>query len=506
MDPLTRILKNVYAHRVLAIEKYATEYESIQRNTLTRLLKQAASTEWGRRYGFATIRDYADYARTVPICRYEDIRDDMVRIMNGARDVIWPGQIENIALSSGTTSDRSKFVPVSTQSLRHSHIQGGFDVFATYVDSNPDSRVTLGYQMSLSGKFRTEYKTPYVRAGEVSAIMTASIPPFVRNMMRFIPPQRLALIDDYHEKFDTIACYVAKRPLATIIGLPSWILTVLNLVVEHTGKENLSEVWPSMELFVHGGVGFAPYKPVFERLFPHGLHYRETYNASEGFFGIQTDANDPAMMLMLDYDNFFEFIPLSVYGTPQEYAIPLWETQVGVDYALVLTTASGLWRYDLSDVVHFTSRAPYKILISGRTTQTLESCGETLSVAQAERALHTACQRTGCTVKEYTVSPLFAEDGRGRHQWLIEFVGRQPDAVDFASTLDGALQEQCELYHSKRSYDSPLMMPTVTLARYGLFDAWMKARGKYGGQNKVPRLSMDRKHIDQLLAMNAPLQ
>ena len=505
MDPLTRILKNVYAHRVLAIEKYATEYESIQRNTLARLLKQAASTEWGRRYGFASIRDYAEYARTVPICRYEDIRDDMVRIMNGARDVIWPGQIGNIALSSGTTSDRSKFVPVSSQGLRRSHLQGGFDVFATYVAAHPDARLALGYQMSLSGKFRTEYKTPYARAGEVSAIMAASIPSFVRNLLRFIPPQRLALIDDYHEKFDAIARYVAGRNLSTIIGLPSWILTVLNKVVELTGKDNLSEVWPSLELFVHGGVGFAPYKPVFDRLFPHGLHYRETYNASEGFFGVQTDGNDPAMMLMLDYDNFFEFIPLSVYGTPQEYAIPLWETEPCVDYALVLTTASGLWRYDLSDVVRFTRKAPYKILISGRTKQTLESCGETLSMAQAERALHTACQQTGCTVKEYTVSPLFAADGRVRHQWLIEFVGPQPDAVSFASTLDGVLQEQCELYHSKRSYDSPLMMPTVALARPGLFDEWMEARGKYGGQHKVPRLSMDRKHIDQLLTMNVGL-
>ena len=503
MDLATKAVKAYFSFRVRAIERYSTDFEAVQRSCLENLLKTASATEWGRRYGFSTLKDYSEYARTVPLVRYEAIRDDMIRIMNGERDILWPGQIPYIALSSGTTSDRCKFIPVSRRSLRKCHLQGGRDVTATYLAQTGDSYVSKGWQLALSGKFRPEWNNRYILAGDVSAIMQAQIPPVFRRMLHFAPPVEMANMEDYHQKFDAIAHYVLDKNVTSVSGAPSWLLTVLNRVLELSGKENLSEVWPGMELVTHGGMGFGPYRPLFQRLFPHGVHYKETFNASEGFFGVQTDEKDPSMMLMLDYDIFFEFIPMSVYGTPEEYAIPLWEVEPGVDYSLVLTTASGLWRYDICDIIRFTRKAPYKFVITGRTRQTLESCGESMSVAQAERALTAACLETGSVVSEFTVAPLFLPDGRVRHQWLIEFRREGVPAEAFGKVLDRILQEQSEHYHSKRSDDHPLMHLEVLEARKGLFHAWLDAQGKFGGQHKVPRLSVERKYLESLLEMNA---
>lgn len=501
MDPISGITKWLLHNRVRAIGRYNKEYEKIQRNTLERLLKKAARTEWGRRYGFAGLESYEQFAAAVPITRYDNYRDDMVRIMNGARDVIWPGQIPYVALSSGTTSDKSKFLPVTRECLRLSHLRGGRDVTASYLANNPDARVATGCSLALSGSLSDEFTTKYVKAGTISSIMGANIPPFFRRLLRFLPPKEINDIRDAHEKFDAVARYAMTKNVTSIGGAPSWMLAVINRMLEFSGKKYLDEIWPNLELFALGGMGFEPYRPIYEQLIRSPrMHYVLTYNASEGFFGVQTDPSEQSLTLMLDYGNFFEFIPMSVYGTPEEKAVPLWEVEPGVEYSLVISTTAGLWRYDICDIIRFTGKEPYRFVITGRTHQTLNCCGEKFSVEIAEKGLAWVCEKTGAQAEEFTVAPEWiGDDGHVRHQWLVEFQ-REPESLEeFAALLDKRIKETCGDYSDKRSGDTPLLPLSLIKARPGLFHDWLSSKGKYGGQHKVPRVSADRKHMDELL-------
>lgn len=506
MDFATSFLRSFFGYRIRAIARYSTDYEAIQKRTLSFLIRNAALTEWGRKYHYFSMNGYSDFSKRVPLNNYSSLRKHILRMMKGERNILWKGRVKYFATSSGTTSDKIKFIPVSSRGLTQCHLRGGRDVTATYLHSHPDSHMAKGYSLILSGNFNPRYTTKKAKVGDVSAIMASAVPPFFRKMLRFIPSKEESQIENFYEKQETIANVIAEKNLVSFSGTPDWNLMLVRKAMEIKKVSTAEELWPNMELFAHGGMSFLPYRPIFDKLFPSGkIHFIENYNASEGFFGIQTDLSDPAMLLMLDYDIFYEFIPMSQYGNENARAIPLWEVETGVDYAIIISTSSGLWRYDIGDVVRFTRKAPYKFVIVGRTHQSINIWGEDLSVQQAERALSDACEETGATVLEFTVAPFIFNENtlEGRHQWLIEFDRRPASIEEFASILQRNLIEDDHDYEHFSTVSGGVLHPLEVIeARKGLFYDWLESKGKLGGQHKVPRLSSSRNYIEELLALN----
>ncbi len=505
MDIITDLVRLYLRPRVRAIGRYATDYERLQRGVLAMLLRQGRKTGYGRRHGFDAVTDYASFAAAVPLNDYASLKEDIARMMNGERDVLWPGRVEFFATSSGTTSDNIKFIPVSRRGLRRCHMRGGHDVTATYLATHSDSHISKGYSLILSGNFNPKYSTAKARVGDVSAIMTAAIAPWKRNLLHITPPVKTAQISDIYGKYDAIGDIISKKSLVSFSGTPDWNLVLIKRTLEREGAANAEQLWPKMEFFAHGGMSFLPYRPIFDALFPsHRLQYIETYNASEGFFGVQTDPQDAAMTLMLDYDVFYEFVPMTCHGKSDARALPLWETETDVEYAVIISTSSGLWRYDTGDVIRFTRKAPYKFVIAGRTHQYINIWGEDLSVQQAEKALSDTCRETGSSVLEFTVAPLVdPATGGGHHQWLVEFDKKPYSLQEFASLLEQKVKDSDHDYaHFSVSAGGIMEHLELIEARPGLFYEWMEARGKLGGQHKVPRLFNGRKHIDALLELN----
>ena len=505
MDLLTPIVRHFFKPRVRAIKRFDSGFETLQKRTLQMLVRQGAKTDWGRRHHFDQIHSYKDFAARVPVSDYASLRDDIHRMMNGEKNVLWPGRVKYFATSSGTTSDNIKFIPVSDRGLRHCHMKGGRDVTASYLDTHRDSHVSKGWSLILSGNFNPKYTTKIAKVGDVSAIMTAAIHPILRGLMHITPPTKTAQIQDIYEKYDAIADIIGHKNMVSFSGTPDWNLVLIKRTMERFGVQTAEELWPNMEFFAHGGMSFLPYEPIFDSLFPSGkVQYIETYDASEGFFGVQTDPDDHAMTLMLDYEIFYEFIPMSTYGKRHSKPIPLWETEPGVEYAMLISTACGLWRYDIGDVVKFTRKAPYKFEIVGRTHQFINIWGEDLSMQQAEKALADTCAETGASVLEFTVAPFVDEHtGGGYHQWLVEFNKRPNSLADFAMILEQHLREDDHDYEHFSVASGGIMEPLELIeARRGLFYDWMHSKGKLGGQHKVPRLYNGRKHMDELLKMN----
>ena len=501
MDLATRVVAGTLGYRKLAISRYADKAEHIQRKRLASLVRRAMFTSWGLAHGYKDIRSYEDFARQVPVSTYDDLHGYIERMRQGERNVLWRGQVRQFAKSSGTTSTRSKFIPVSQEGLRRLHLMGGHDVTAIYLRNNPESRIASGCTLILSGSLDPSCATEQSVAGDVSAIMTEAIPEIVREMIHIQPPLQIARIRDFETKRDEIARCLIGKNLTGISGVPSWMLSVLTRAIEITGKKNISEIWPKLELFAHGGVGFTPYREIYKELIPSpDMHYMETYNASEGFFGIQDDPDDPAMLLMVDYDIFYEFIPME---GPVREPVPLWEVEPGVNYAMCISTSCGLWRYLIGDTVRFTRKDPYKFVLTGRTRQFINAFGEEVVVENAEKAVGIACSKTGAEVLEYTAAPIFMDkEGKCRHQWLIEFA-RRPESVEaFADILDQALRDVNSDYDAKRYKDITLQRLELVEARRGLFDSWFQSKGRLGGQHKVPRLSNTREYIDELLKFN----
>ena len=406
------------------------------------------------------------------------------------------------AKSSGTTNDKSKFIPVSQEGLQHIHYQGGKDVVALYLRNNPQSRLFDGRSLILGGSHSPNYNLPGSLVGDLSAILIENINPLV-NLVR-VPKKQTALLSDFEVKRDRIARETLKKNVTNLSGVPSWMMSVLVRVLELSGKEHLEEVWPNLEVFFHGGIAFTPYRSQYEKLITSPkMHYMETYNASEGFFGIQDDPADKSMLLMLDYDVFYEFIPLEEVGKSNPTVVPLTGVELNKNYAMVISTSCGLWRYMIGDTVMFTSRNPYKFVITGRTKYFINAFGEELIQDNAEKGLQEACRETGAEVKEYTAAPVFMDqNAKCRHQWVIEFA-QMPDSVEhFANVLDKSLQQINSDYEAKRFHDITLQHLEVVVAREGLFDDWLKSKGKLGGQHKVPRLANNRNIIDEVLEMN----
>ena len=499
---LTSIVGKAFLPRQIKLQRHLCGAGEMQAAVLRHLLERAAATEYGRNHLFNTTHSYDDFARNVPVNTYEELKGDIDRMRHGESDVLWPGQVKWYAKSSGTTNDKSKFIPVSAEGLQRIHYQGGKDVVALYLRNNPGSRLFDGRSLILGGSHSPNYNLPGSLVGDLSAILIENINPLA-NLVR-VPCKKTALLSDFELKRDRIARETMNKRVTNISGVPSWMMSVLVRVLELSGKQHIEEVWPDLEVFFHGGIAFTPYRSQYEKIITSPkMHYMETYNASEGFFGIQDDPADKAMLLMLDYDVFYEFMPTDELGSPNPTVVPLTGIETGRNYAMLISTSCGLWRYMIGDTVMFTSRDPYKFVITGRTKYFINAFGEELIQDNAEQGLLAACKATGAEVREYTAAPVFMDShAKCRHQWVIEFA-HMPDSVQhFADVLDKSLQQINSDYEAKRSHDVTLQHLEVVVAREGLFDSWLKAKGKLGGQHKVPRLANNRTVIDEVLEMN----
>jgi hypothetical protein len=514
---ITSIASLYFRKRQKDLEKHFTEPVQLQDTVLRRLVSVGSDTLYGKERGMSKALTYEEYRKKIAVNTYEELKGYIDRMRHGEKNILWKGQVKWYAKSSGTTNDKSKFIPVSSEGLQTMHYQGGKDAVAMYLANNPKSKLFDGKALILGGSHSPNYNLPGSLVGDLSAILIENINPMA-NFVR-VPSKKTALLSDFELKRDRIAHETIDKNVTNLSGVPSWMLSVLMRVMELSGKQHLNEVWPNLEVFFHGGVAFTPYRKQYEQLITSpDMHYMETYNASEGFFGLQNDPSDSSMQLMLDYGVFYEFIPMDKFPDAiasagmarqqlepekQPCIVPLEGVEVGVNYAMVISTTCGLWRYVIGDTVRFTSVKPYKFVITGRTKHFINAFGEELIVDNAEQGLAYACHETGAEVLEYTAAQVFMDgNAKCRHQWLIEF-SKSPDSLErFSDLLDKKLQEINSDYEAKRYKDITLQHLEIIEAHHGLFEEWMKSRGKLGGQNKVPRLSNSREHIDQLLAMN----
>lgn len=499
---ITSLLGGVFKSRQTHIDAYTHNSEEIQRRVMTHLVQQGQRTQYGKTWGMNNVRTYEDFANRMPVTTYEELKGPIDRMRHGEADVLWPGVVKWFAKSSGTTNDKSKFIPVSADGLKNIHYKGGKDAVALYLRNNPKSKLFDGRSLILGGSHSPNYNVANSIVGDLSAILIENINPLA-NLVR-VPKKSIALMPDFEAKREAIARQTLHANITNISGVPSWMLSVLVRVLELSGKNTLAEVWPGLEVFFHGGIAFGPYREQYHHLVGSSqMHYMETYNASEGFFGLQDAPNDESMLLMLDYDVFYEFIPMDEFGRDNATIVPLWGVVPGQNYAMVISTSCGLWRYIIGDTVMFTSTQPYKFKITGRTKYFINAFGEELIMDNAEQGLAYACKTTGAEVLEYTAAPVFMDaEAKCRHQWLIEF-SRQPSSLDaFARALDQRLQQLNSDYEAKRHKDITLQQLEVVVARPNLFNDWLKSKGKLGGQHKVPRLGNSRKNIDELLQMN----
>lgn len=424
---LTRFIRPILLQRLKKLDAYANNAQDIQTNVLRRLIQKAENTEWGIKHDYASLTSYEQFAAHTPVNTYEELKGYIDRMRQGEKDVLWPGQVKWYAKSSGTTNDKSKFIPVSKDGLKDTHYAGGTDAVVWYLRNNPKSRIFDGRALILGGSHAPNYNLKDSLVGDLSAILIENINPLV-NLVR-VPQKTTALLSDFEIKRERIAQEALHKNVTNISGVPSWMLSVLNRVLEISGAEHLQDVWPNLEVFFHGGVAFTPYREQYRRIITKPeMNYMETYNASEGFFGLQDDPADPAMSLMLDYGVFYEFIPMDEFEKENPSVLPIWDVEVGKNYAILISTSSGLWRYMIGDTIRFTQKDPYKFIITGRTKFFINAFGEELIVDNAEKGLAEACRKTGAEVLEYTAAPVFMDkDGKCRHQWVIEFSRRPED-------------------------------------------------------------------------------
>jgi hypothetical protein len=505
MPVINSIINWANFKRIYEIELFKKHPHEVQREVLFELLEEASNTEIGLKYNFRNIRSEKEFRENLPVQGYDDIKATVERMMQGEKNLIWPGETKWFAKSSGTTHDKSKFIPVSKDSLEGIHLRGGRDVLAIFLKNYPESGILSGKSLTLGGSHRINNYNNNSYYGDLSAIIIENIP-FWTEFYR-TPSTEISLLEEFEEKIEKIIEHSLGENVTSFAGVPSWYLVLLKRVLEVTGKSNILEVWPNLEVFTHGGVKFEPYREQYEKLFPGTqMHYMETYNASEGFFGIQDEPDKKDMLLMLDYGIYYEFIPMDEFRSDNPKVISLQEVEIGKNYAMVITTNGGLWRYMIGDTVRFTSRSPYKFLITGRTKHFINAFGEELIIDNAEKAFQIACARTGAIISEYTGGPIYMNDNqKGAHEWVVEFEKPPRDLEHFISLFDGALKTINSDYEAKRHKSLSLEKPHFIIAKNGLFYEWMKNRGKVGGQNKIPRLSNDRQYLDQLIELNNSL-
>jgi hypothetical protein len=498
MAIIPSIIRRFYAKRINQIAHFKKCPVETQYQTLSGIIEVAADTEWGRKYDYSSIRSVKDYQSRIPVSSYEEYLPYIERLRNGESNLTWPGYFKWFAKSSGTTSTKSKFIPISKASLVDCHYRAAKDILAIYSFNNPDTRIFSGKALTLGGSNKINLLRNKSIYGDLSAVLIWNAPFYIETIRT--PSQKIALIDDFEEKLDLITKITVKQNVTSFSGVPSWYLTLIKNVLAYTGKSNLLEVWPNLEVFFHGGISFTPYREIYRKLIPSDqMHYMETYNASEGFFGIQDDPERADMLLMLDYGIFYEFIPSDKLGSDSPSALSLNEVENGVNYAMVISTNGGLWRYLIGDTIVFTSTNPYRFRISGRTRNFINAFGEELIVENADKALDEACRVTGAMISEYTAGPIYmGETSKGTHEWIIEFEKAPDDMNEFTSLLDDTLKSINSDYEAKRYKDINLMKPIVRSVPPGTFNRWLKSKNKLGGQNKVPRLSNTREFIEEL--------
>jgi hypothetical protein len=485
------------------IEQFTQCANDIQHKQLDNLLSKAKQTEWGQKFHFGSIRTYADFSHRLPLQTYDDIKPYVLRMINGEKNILWPSAVRWYAKSSGTTNDKSKFIPM-TPEIRCAQYRGGFDCVALYLRNNPKSRFFSRKCLILGGSHNLSPLNRRAHYGDLSAVLIQNLNPVV-NLMR-VPKKQIILMDEWESKIQAIVESSIGKDVNSLSGVPSWMLVLIKAILQKTGRQYLTDIWPNLEVYFHGGISFEPYRDQYNSLIPsEQMHYMETYNASEGFFGIQDDPADTALLLMPDYGIFYEFIPLNeLFETNNPTVLPLEAVETNRNYALVITTPGGLWRYIIGDTVRFTSVSPYKFVISGRTKHYLNAFGEELMVDNADKAIGQTCRETGAKVKEYTVAPFFMlNKAQGLHEWFIEFEKMPPSIPDFATLLDRHLQELNSDYEAKRYKEMSLQPPRIIVARENVFYDWLKEKGKLGGQHKIPRLSNNREQIEELLAFSA---
>lgn len=463
------------------------------------LLDEGRDTEFGRAHGFDLIKTYDQWKNQVPISDYESLKPWIEKTMQGEQAVLWPGEINWFAKSSGTTGNTAKYIPISYENLEDTHFRGGRDILSVYCARNPETRIFQGKGLLIGGSHKVNQLNTRSFYGDLSAVLMNHMP-FWANL-KSTPDMSIALMDNWEDKLESMAQATINENVTSISGVPTWTLVLFKRILEITGKKHMHEVWPNLELFIHGGVSFVPYREQFQELLPGShMQYLETYNASEGFFGIQNSVDSADLLLMTNHGIFYEFYPMS---EGPEAAVPLWEVKPGVNYAMLITTNSGLWRYQIGDTVQFSQTKPFLFRITGRTKLFINAFGEELVIENADTAIAAASRLTGAVVADYTAAPVYMTDEEPGHEWLIEFETSPADLGDFTRILDDELKKCNGDYAAKRHADLAMRMPHVHTAPKGLFQAWLKTKGKLGGQHKVPRLCNDRKIMDELLSMLA---
>lgn len=484
-------------HRIVHCMNHPHE---VQQDWFYKLLTAAKDTEWGKKYGYASIRNHKEFAEQVPVSDYESFKTHIARVRNGEQNVLWPSRINWFARSSGTTGDKSKFIPVSHESMKECHYKGGIDLLSLYCNHHTDTKIFSGKGLIMGGSHRVSKinKESYYE-GDLSAVLIQNIPSY-GHFFR-VPDRSIALMSEWETKIVRIAESTIRKKVTSLSGVPSWTLLLLKRILEMTGKDNIREVWPDLEVFFHGGVNFLPYKTQFDKIIsPERMHYVETYNASEGFFGVQDLPENDSMLLMLDYGIFYEFITPDQLGKEHPQVKTLDEVVTGENYAMVISTNAGLWRYMIGDTIVFTSLNPYRIQISGRTKSFINAVGEELIVDNAEKAMSIACQRSHAVINEYTAAPVFFSDSdNAAHEWLIEFEKPPGDLMEFCTIFDEALQSLNSDYEAKRHQSMVLRKPIIRTLPPGTFYQWMKQKGKLGGQHKVPRLANNRLYVEEIM-------
>lgn len=494
----TKIFSIFSKLRLGEIEKIQSDPYKIQEENLFKILNQAKDTEFGKKYNFNSIKNIQDFQSQIPISSYEEFSPYIERMMNGEADILWPGLVNKFSKSSGTTA-RSKFLPVSNEMLEDS-FKAGTDQLILYLKNNPDSKVLGGKSVFVGGSLKKIKDEPRIFCGDISAILMHNLPAFARYFRT--PDIEIATLDDYEIKLEKLAEETSEEDVRSLAGTPTWTIALINKIVEKKKAKNILEVWPNLEVFFHGAVAFAPYRELFRELIPSPkMRYMEAYNASEGYFALQDDLSKYGeMWLSPDYGIFYEFIPMKEFHAENPPVYTMQDVKIGENYAILISTNSGLWRYLIGDTVEFTSVLPHRIKITGRTKHFINIFGEEVLVHNTDQAIKEACVATDATISDYTVGPMFMSDeNSGGHQWIIEFIKSPKDIEEFRDILDSNLRQINSDYDAKRHKDIILKKLKLNVVPVGTFYNWMKSKGKLGGQNKVPRLSNSREYVDSIL-------
>ena len=498
MKFLSPAISGLARMRSWRIEAWKSHPEDSQREVLQDLVTSAQYTEFGKKYNFSKLFNIRAFKKAVPIHEYQDMKPYIQRIMDGEQNILWNTPVSWFAKSSGTTSDKSKFIPVTDESLQDCHYKAAKDVLTLYYSFNPDSDLLTGKGLVIGGSHTINQVNDEVHYGDLSAVLLQNTP-FYSSWIK-TPELSIALMEEWEEKIERLAHSTMKENVTSVSGVPTWTLVLFKRILEITGKKNMAEVWPNLELYIHGGVSFTPYREQFNKLIGKKINYLEMYNASEGFIAAQEMPGDDGMLLFVDHGIFMEFMPAGEYGKKDPQTIGLREVELGKNYAPVISTNGGLWRYLLGDTVQFTSLKPYKIIVSGRLKHYINAFGEEIIVDNSDRAISVASEKCNVIVNDYTAAPLyFSDDSNGAHEWLIEFE-KEPESLEqFTVELDKALQEVNSDYEAKRHKNIALRMPVLHALKKGSFNNWLKSRGKLGGQHKVPRLCNERTYIEEIL-------